>query len=52
MGCEPVRYPSARFADLGPGWHNRKTDRDRKTRAHVRQLQAPGLNVELTPATA
>jgi len=24
MGCEPVRYPSARFADLGPGWHNRK----------------------------
>ena len=44
--------PAARFADLGPGWHDRKTDRDRKIRAHVRQLQALGLNVELTPATA
>ena len=30
----------------------RKTDRDRKVRAHVRQLQALGLNVELTQATA
>lgn len=44
--------PSARFADLGPGWHDRKTDRDRKIRAHVRQLQALGLNVELTQVTA
>jgi transposase len=44
--------PAARFTDLGPGWHDRKTDRDRKIRAHVRQLQALGLNVELTQATA
>jgi transposase len=44
--------PAARFADLGPGWHQRKTGRDRKIRAHVRQLQALGLNVELTEATA
>jgi transposase len=44
--------PSARFADLGPGWHQHKTSRDRKIRAHVRQLQALGLHVELTEATA
>jgi transposase len=44
--------PSARFTDLGPGWHDRTTDRDRKIRAHIRQLQALGLTVELTQATA
>jgi len=44
--------PGARFADLGPGWHERKTDRDRKIRAHVRQLQALGLTVELSETAA
>jgi transposase len=44
--------PGARFADLGPGWHEHKADRDRKIRSHVRQLQALGLNVELTEAAA
>jgi transposase len=44
--------PAARFADLGPGWHDTTTDRDRKIRAHLRQLQALGLNVELTEAAA
>jgi transposase len=44
--------PSARFRDLGPGWHDRKTDRDRKIRAHLRQLQALGLDVTITPAAA
>ena len=42
--------PSARFTDLGPGWHERKTDRDRKIRTHHRQLQALGLDVTITPA--
>ena len=42
--------PGARFRDLGPGWHDRKTDRDRKIRAHLRQLQALGLDVTITPA--
>ncbi len=37
--------PGARFADLGPGWHDSRADRDRKIRAHVRQLQALGLTV-------
>ena len=42
--------PAARFTDLGPDWHNRKTGRDRKIRAHLRQLQALGLQVTITPA--
>ena len=44
--------PGARFADLGPGWHDSRADRDRKIRAHVRQLQALGLTVELSEAAA
>jgi transposase len=44
--------PSARFTDLGPDWHARHGDRDRRIRAHVRQLQALGLDVTLTPAAA
>ena len=42
--------PEARFTDLGPDWHDRKTDRDRKIRAHLRQLHALGLDVTITPA--
>jgi transposase len=42
--------PEARFTDLGSDWHDRKTDRDRKIRAHLRQLQALGLEVTITPA--
>ena len=42
--------PEARFADLGPDWHDRKADRDRKTRAHLRGLQALGFDVTITPA--
>jgi transposase len=42
--------PAARFTDLGPGWHERKADRDRKIRTHLRQLQALGLDVTITPA--
>jgi transposase len=44
--------PEARFNDLGPDWHERRTDRDRKIRAHIRQLQALGLDVAITPAAA
>jgi transposase len=42
--------PTARFRDLGPGWHERKAGRDRKIRSHLRQLQALGLEVTITPA--
>lgn len=41
--------PAARFTDLGPDWHDRKTDRDRKIRTHLRQLQSLGLDVTITP---
>jgi transposase len=42
--------PEARFTDLGPDWHARKGDRDRKIRAHLRQLQALGLEVTISQA--
>ena len=42
--------PETRFADLGPDWHARHGDRDRKIQAHLRQLRALGLDVTLTPA--
>jgi transposase len=42
--------PEARFRDLGPGWHERRADSDRKIRSHLRQLRALGLDVTITPA--
>jgi transposase len=44
--------PEARFTDLGPDWHQHTTSRDRKIRAHLRQLQALGLDVTITPTAA
>jgi transposase len=44
--------PTARYADLGPGWHQRKTDRSRATRSHVRHLEALGYQVTLTTPAA
>jgi transposase len=41
--------PAARYHDLGPDHYDTRTDRDRKIRNHVRQLQAPGLDVTLHP---
>jgi len=37
---------------LGPDWHDRKTSKDKKTRGHIRQLQALGYDVIITPRTA
>ncbi len=45
----PTQTKKARFTDLGPDWHARKGDRDRKIRTHLRQLQALGLDVTITP---
>ena len=42
--------PEARYRDLGPGYYDTRLSRDRKIRNHVRQLQALGLTVALTPA--
>ncbi|MGH3248227.1 MAG: IS110 family transposase [Trebonia sp.] len=44
--------PTARFADLGPGWHDAQAGRDRKIQAHLKQLRALGLDVTITPAAA
>jgi len=42
--------PAARFCDLGAGYYASRTDTDRKTRNHVRQLEALGFTVTLAPA--
>lgn len=42
--------PTARFHDLGADFYINRTDTDRKTRNHIRQLQALGFTVTLTPA--
>lgn len=42
--------PTARFADLGPDYYDKRIDKDRRTRNLVRQLNALGLQVTLTPA--
>ena len=41
---------AARFRDLGPGYYASRTDKERKTRSHVRQLEALGFAVTLAPA--
>ena len=41
--------PEARYRDLGPDYYDTRTDRDRKIRNHVRQLQALGIDVTLHP---
>jgi len=43
--------PTARFHDLGADYYSSRIDNNRKTRSHVRQLQALGYAVTLTPAT-
>ncbi|MBV9383777.1 MAG: IS110 family transposase, partial [Streptosporangiaceae bacterium] len=42
--------PAARFIDLGPGYYDDRATTERKVRNHVRQLEALGLTVTITPA--
>jgi transposase len=42
--------PAARYTDLGPGYHQTRTDNSRQIRNHIRQLEALGLTVTITPA--
>ena len=42
--------PAVRYTDLGPDYVASRTNRDKKIRNHVRQLQSLGLEVTLTPA--
>ena len=43
--------PAARFCDLGASYYASRTDKDRKARNHIRQLEALGFTVTLAPAT-
>ncbi|HEY6497692.1 MAG TPA: hypothetical protein VIZ43_30800 [Trebonia sp.] len=43
--------PAARYCDLGPGYYDDRAT-GRKVRNHVRQLEALGLTVTITPAEA
>jgi transposase len=43
-----LKDPEARFADLGADYHESKIDKNRKTRNHIRQLEALGYQVTLT----
>jgi hypothetical protein len=44
--------PEARCTELGPGWHARKTDTDRRTRSLLNQLRAlhPDSDITITSA--
>jgi transposase len=42
--------PTARYHDLGAGYYTSRIDKDRKTRNHIRQLEALGFTVTLAPA--
>jgi transposase len=42
--------PAARFHDLGSAYYASRMDKDRKARSHIRQLEALGFTVALTPA--
>ena len=40
--------PAARYRDLGPDWHARRTNRDKKIRTHIQALRALGVTVAIT----
>ncbi len=42
--------PAARYTDLGPSHYETTINKNRKTRSHIRQLEALGYTVTLTPA--
>ncbi len=42
--------PDAHFVDLGPDFHVKRHDPERRKRAHIGQLEALGYTVTLTPA--
>ena len=44
-----LKDPETRFTDLGPEHYASRTDKDKKTRNLIRQLNALGLDVTITP---
>ena len=49
-GLDSGRGPAFRFRDLGSGYYDERISAERKIRSHVRQLEALGLTVTITPA--
>jgi hypothetical protein len=56
-GCDSLRLPDhlladplARFHDLGPDYHARRIDIERRMRNHIAQLTALGYRVTVEPA--
>jgi len=47
-----LKNPGARYTDLGPDWYATKISTSKKIRGHIRQLQALGLDVTITPRAA
>ena len=45
-----ISDPDARYTDLGPHWHDRHLNTERKTRQAIRQLEHLGYTVTLTEA--
>ena len=45
-----LAHPAARYHDLGSGYYASRTDKDRRARSHIRQLEALGFTVTLTQA--
>ena len=45
--------PAARFTDLGPGYYQARTDKDKKIKNHIRQIEALlGHSITITPKAA
>ena len=44
--------PTARYQDLGSDYYASRTNKDRRARSHIRQLEALGFTVTLTQAAA
>ena len=45
--------PAARFTDLGPGYYQARTDKDKRIKNHIRQLEALlGHPITITPQAA
>jgi transposase len=47
-----LKDPAARYTDLGPDHYAKHADTSRKTRGHIRQLEALGYDIVVTPREA
>jgi len=52
IGLDMLADRAARFEDLGDDYYLTTIDTDRRARSQIRQLQALGFTVTITPAAA